>query len=86
MKMNNEKRLALGTGSSMDSFPADKISIPERASEASLAVLELGELVCIPGLPELREFTQADQALQDVFGKIAATAAKRCHPYMREEA
>ena len=83
-------RTGLGTGRQppglMENFPADKISTPERAAEASLAGLELGEQVCIPGLPELREFTQADQALQDVFGKVTAAAAKRYHPYMREEA
>ena len=82
-------RTELGTGQQpsglMESFTADKISTPERAAEASLAGLELGELVCIPGLPELREFTQADQALQDVLGKVSAAAAKRYHPYMCAE-
>jgi len=82
-------RTELGTGQQsfglMESFPVDKISTPERAAEASLAGLELGELVCIPGLPELREFAQADQALQNVLSKVTAAAAKRYHPYMREE-
>jgi len=82
-------RTELGSGQQpaglMESFPADKISTPERAAEASLAGLELGELTCIPGLPELREFTHADQALQDALGKVNAAAAKRYHPYMRQE-
>ena len=81
-------RTELGTGQQpsglMESFSPDKISTPERAAEASLAGLELGELVCIPGLPELHEFTQADQAIQDVFGKVNAAAAKRYHAYMGE--
>jgi short-subunit dehydrogenase len=79
-------RTELGAGQQpagfMENFPADKINTPERAAETSLAGLELGELVCIPGMPELQKFTQADRALQDVFRKVTAAAAKRYRPYM----
>ena len=80
-------RTELGAGQQpaglMENFPDDKINTPERAAESSLAGLELGELVCIPGLPELQEFTQADRAMQDVFLKTNAVVAKRYSPYMK---
>ena len=74
-------RTELGTGQQppdlMERVPAGQISTPERAAEASLAGLELGELMCIPGLADLEEFVRADRAVQEAIRKVTADDVRR---------
>jgi short-subunit dehydrogenase len=83
-------RTELGSGQQppdlMERIPADQISTPERAAKASLAGLELGELMCIPGLAHLEEFVSADRSVQEVLRKVQAKASPRYHPFMSKEA
>ena len=82
-------RTELGTGQQppdlMERIPAGQISTPERAAEASLAGLELGELMCIPGLVDLEEFLRADRAVQEALRKVTANASPRYLPFMSKD-
>jgi uncharacterized protein len=46
-----------------DQFPPEIVMAPEDLVDASLAGLELGELVCIPRLEDLHEWQQASAAI-----------------------
>ena len=82
-------RTELGTGQQppdlMERVPAGQISTPERAAEASLAGLALGELMCIPGLADLEEFVRADRAVQEALRKVTANASPRYLPFMSKD-
>jgi uncharacterized protein len=82
-------RTELGTGQQppdlMERIPAGRISTPERAAEASLAGLELGELMCIPGLADLEEFVRADKGMQEALRKVTAKVSPRYHPFMSKD-
>jgi hypothetical protein len=68
-------RTELGSGQnnvSFDHLPPDKINTPEQAAEESLAGLEMGELVCIPGLENLEEWARADHATQEVMQTVSS--------------
>lgn len=81
-------RTELGAGQQppdlMERVPANQISTPERAAETSLAGLELGELMCIPGLADLEEFVRADSGVQEALRKVMAKASPRYHPFMSD--
>ena len=47
-----------------DQFPAEWVMTPEDLADASLAGLEMGELVCIPGLKSADDWTRLDEGLQ----------------------
>lgn len=76
-------RTELGVGQQprdlMERIPADQIGTPENAAKASLAGLELGELMCIPGLAHPEEFVRADEAVQEALRKVTAEVAARYH-------
>ena len=79
-------RTELGSGQDsimFDQFPPDKINTPEKAAAESLAGVELGELVCIPGLENLEEWTRVDGAMQEVMQKVSpGVPAKRYRKFM----
>lgn len=74
-------RTELGTGQQppdlMERVPASQIGTPENAARASLAGLELGELMCIPGMAHPEEFARADGAVQEALRKVTAEVAPR---------
>jgi short-subunit dehydrogenase len=78
-------RTELGTGQQppdlMERVPAGQIGTPENAAKASLAGLELGELMCIPGLGHLEEFVRADEAIREALRKVTAEVAPRYLPH-----
>jgi short-subunit dehydrogenase len=78
-------RTELGTGQQppdlMERVPAGQIGTPENAAKVSLAGLELGELMCIPGLGHLQEFVRADEAIREALRKVTAEVAPRYLPH-----
>lgn len=49
-----------------DQFPPDMIMEPAELVKASLAGLDLGELVCIPALPDIGDYDCASSAMREV--------------------
>ena len=78
-------RTELGTGQQppdlMERVPASQIGTPENAARASLAGLDLGELMCIPGMAHPEEFAHADGAVQEALRKVSAEVAPRYLPH-----
>jgi hypothetical protein len=82
-------RTELGAGQntvSFDHLPPDQINTPEKAVEESLAGLELGELMCIPGLEDLDAWKKADRAVKEVMQSVSSgTLAQRYRRFLKSE-
>jgi uncharacterized protein len=55
-----------------DQFPPEIVMSPETLVEASLAGIELNELICIPGFADYEEWIQADAAIQKVGNSVSS--------------
>jgi short-subunit dehydrogenase len=65
-------RTELGSDAFYDQFPPDAIMSPEAVVAASLAGLELGELVCIPVLSDVDDWAAANAAIRDIGHRVAS--------------
>jgi short-subunit dehydrogenase len=64
-------RTELGSDEFYKQFPREAVMSPQALVSASLAGLELGELVCIPVLADIEEWAAANTAIRAVGERIA---------------
>ena len=68
-------RTGLGPGkdtSFFDRFPPELVMEPGDLVDASLRGLELGELVCIPGLDDAEKWLEADAAMREIGDSVSS--------------
>jgi short-subunit dehydrogenase len=58
-------------GADLGSFPPERVMTPEDLVIASLQALEMGELVCMPSLPEIKDWDAYVIAEQTVAGNLS---------------
>jgi short-subunit dehydrogenase len=67
-------------GNDLSQFPTDRIMSADDLVVASLRALEMGELVCIPSLPEIKEWEAYAAAERTVAGSVSRShTAQRYH-------
>jgi short-subunit dehydrogenase len=65
-------RTELGSDAFYDNFPPEAVMSPEVLVSASLAGLDLGELVCIPLLSDIDDWAAANAAIRDIGHRVAS--------------
>jgi short-subunit dehydrogenase len=75
-------RTEFGGGHGFDRFPPERVMSPEDLVDASIRGLELGEVVCIPALPDYADYLAAEAAQRTVGSQASSrqTAARYRQP------